>query len=116
MSENQNQAPKQEAPRETSIAGIPLASVLSIGAGLFGKILEASPLGIAASGVAGLIGFFIIRSLIKRFNAAIDKRDDGNAGGMVGEGAVDLRNQAHQVSSSLDAAQAANPPKKETKP
>lgn len=105
--ENVTPQPAQPA----NIAGIPLASVLSIGSGLIGKFLEASPLGIAAASIFGLIGFFVIRNLIKKFNASVDKRDDANAGALAGEASVDLRNQANQIKNELNQAQNMDPPK-----
>lgn len=111
-----NETPsKSEPPVPTTFGGIPVASLLTIVSGLLGNILTASPLGIAAAGAFGLIGFFIIRTIMKKINAAIDKRDDAKAASMVGEGAVDLRNQAHQINSELDNLSKVFPPKKEIK-
>ena len=108
--EEQKPEPQKEPG---SVFGVPMATVFTAGAGIIGKVLEASPLGIAAASVFAFAGFFIIRSLIKKFNASIDRRDDANAGKMVGQGAVDLRNQAEQVKHELDFLQNAAPPKKE---
>ena len=112
MSETQPQPPVDNKPPMWANPNS-IATIISAASGLLGKTLSASPLGIAFSAVVGLVGFFAIRAMIKRFNAYVDKRDDAKAGEFAGQGSVDLRNQAHQIKNELDQLQKMAPPKKE---